>query len=239
MHTRIRRSLSTGSQAGPETGRLAYRSSMENGAGSDADGWLSRWRRFCRVGLCRQAECFSRSRTCEEVRWGLLLVSSCGVRSAARDRFLAERLDLDAVVVAAEFRAALRAFLRRSEVVARRSGLTPQRFLLLLMIKGASDRSERASIGDLIERLQLAQSSVTELVTRAEKVGLVEKQQSGPDRRVVSVRITEEGERRLTACFTALDPERRRLFEVLARVTEQARSRLDPPPDHDTVPEPE
>ena len=46
----------------------------------------------------------------------------------------------------AEFRAALRGFLRTSERNARAAGLTPQRYLLLLMIKGAAD-DERAVDG--------------------------------------------------------------------------------------------
>jgi small ligand-binding sensory domain FIST len=47
---------------------------------------------------------------------------------------------------AAELRSALRRFLRVSEQTARRSGLTPQRYLLLLMIKGAPDGSERSTV---------------------------------------------------------------------------------------------
>ena len=75
----------------------------------------------------------------------------------------------------ADFRAALRAFLRKSERNARQSGLTPQRYLLLLMIKGAPDGSEQSTVTELAERLQLAQSTVTELVRRAEETGLVER----------------------------------------------------------------
>ena len=41
------------------------------------------------------------------------------------------------VIAVAEFRSALRHFLRRSEKIARESGLTPQRYTLLMMIKGA------------------------------------------------------------------------------------------------------
>ena len=40
------------------------------------------------------------------------------------------------VIAVAEFRSALRHFLRRSEKIARQSGLTPQRYTLLMMIKG-------------------------------------------------------------------------------------------------------
>jgi DNA-binding MarR family transcriptional regulator len=68
----------------------------------------------------------------------------------------------------AEFRAELRQFLRRTERIARQSDLTPQRYLLLLMVKGAADGSERSTVTELAERMQLAQSTVTELVSRAE-----------------------------------------------------------------------
>src|ERR1051325_8196606 len=92
-----------------------------------------------------------------------------------------ERLSAEAAMRAAEFRAALRRFLRRSERIARSSGLTPQRYLLLLMIKGAPDGSEQSTVTELAERLQLAQSTVTELVRRAEEVGLVERETSAVD----------------------------------------------------------
>jgi DNA-binding MarR family transcriptional regulator len=82
----------------------------------------------------------------------------------------------DAIRVAA-FRAALRGFLRTSEEIAQANGLTPRRHLLLLMIKGAPDGSEKATVSELAARLQLAQSTVTELVQRAADVGLVVREQ--------------------------------------------------------------
>lgn len=112
------------------------------------------------------------------------------------------------VIEVAEFREALRRFLRRSERIARASGLTPQRHLLLLMIKGASDGSEQSTVTELAERLQLAQSTVTELVSRAEEAGLVEREQSPTDARVAHLRLTDEGERRLEKAFTGLAAER-------------------------------
>ena len=51
-----------------------------------------------------------------------------------------------AVRRAAAFRVALREFARETEQAARKSGLTPQRYLLLLLVKGAEDGSERATI---------------------------------------------------------------------------------------------
>jgi DNA-binding MarR family transcriptional regulator len=115
------------------------------------------------------------------------------------------------VVHVAAFRAALRSFLNESEQVARANGLTPQRHLLLLMIKGAPDGSEQSTISELTERMKLAQSTVTELVSRAEDAGLIEREQSDVDARVAHLRLTAEGERRLTKVFTHLDVEREQL----------------------------
>jgi DNA-binding MarR family transcriptional regulator len=119
-----------------------------------------------------------------------------------------DELPVEDVVSVAEFRAALRHFLRRSERTARSSGLTPQRHLLLLMIKGAPDLSQQSTVTELAERLQLAQSTVTELVRRAEEAGLVEREQSVNDARVAHLRLSDEGERRLALAFTNLAGER-------------------------------
>src|SRR3954451_10315750 len=122
------------------------------------------------------------------------------------------------VIEVADFREALRRFLRQSERIARSSGLTPQRHLLLLMIKGARNGSEQSTVTELAERLQLAQSTVTELVSRAEEAGLVEREQSSSDARVAHLRLTEEGERRLERSFTALTTERSQLREAFAHL---------------------
>jgi len=132
----------------------------------------------------------------------------------------ATRVQVDDVIATADFRAALRQFLRRSERVARRAGLTPQRYLLLLMIKGAPDGSEQSTVTELANRLQLAQSSVTELVSRAEEAGLVEREQSHEDGRVAHLRLTPEGERRLMQSFTQLETERTQLRDAVAHFTD-------------------
>jgi DNA-binding MarR family transcriptional regulator len=129
-------------------------------------------------------------------------------------------LTAEAAAPVAEFRAALRRFLRTSEQVARASGLTPQRQLLMLMIKGAPRLTEHATVTDLAERLQLAQSTVTELVRRAEEVGLIEREPSAKDGRVVLLRLTPEGERRLARSFTALAGERAELRRAFAHFEE-------------------
>ena len=130
-------------------------------------------------------------------------------------------VETSAVVHVAAFRAALRAFLRESEVAARSAGLTPQRYLLLLMIKGAPDGSEQTTVSELVERLGLAQSTVTELVNRAEDIGLIEREQSDSDGRVAHLRLTRDGERRLATSFTRLDIERDRLRRAFAELDDE------------------
>ncbi len=125
---------------------------------------------------------------------------------------------LDEYVRVAEFRAALRRFLRRTERIARSSGLTPQRYLLLLMIKGAADGSERSTVTELAERLQLAQSTVTELVGRAEDAGLVTREPSPADGRVAHLALTARGAELLAAAFTGLEAERRHLLASLVNL---------------------
>ncbi len=122
----------------------------------------------------------------------------------------------DDVVAVAAFRTALRRFLRRSERIARGRGLTPQRYLLLLMIKGASGGVERSTVTELSDRLQLAQSTVTELVRRAEETGLIMREQSRDDARVAFLRLTPEGNKRLMESFTELEREREQLRKAIA-----------------------
>jgi DNA-binding MarR family transcriptional regulator len=124
---------------------------------------------------------------------------------------------LEEVLRAAEFRRLLRRFLAHGDARVRRVGLTPQRYLLLLAVKGAPDRSETRSIGQLTDDLQLAQSSVTELVDRAEAAGLVVRSAGNADARTVLVRLRPAGEERLAAALLAIRAEREQLLERLDR----------------------
>jgi DNA-binding MarR family transcriptional regulator len=115
----------------------------------------------------------------------------------------------------AEFRVALRRFLHHTERVARECGITPRWYLLLLLIKGAPDLSERSTVTELAERLHLAQSSVTELVARAQQAGLIQREPSSDDARVAYLRLTDEGERRFAQAFESLAAERRELRRAI------------------------
>lgn len=123
---------------------------------------------------------------------------------------------------AARLREGLAAFIRASEETTRAHGLTPQRYQLLLMVKTARDGNECASLKELRERLRLAQSSLVELVKRAESLGLVRRELLPANRRFVYVALTDEGERRLAASVAALTHSRKRLRASLAELAAHA-----------------
>ena len=115
----------------------------------------------------------------------------------------------------AEFRVALRRFQRQTEIVARATGITPSWYQLLLQIKGAPDLTEQTTVTALASRLQLAQSSVTELVSRAEHAGLLERAPSTADARVVYLRLSTKGEEIFARAFRNLASERQALREAI------------------------
>ncbi len=96
----------------------------------------------------------------------------------------------------AEYRYAIRRFLRFSEEAAREAGLTPQQYQLLLAIKGYPGR-ERANITELAERMQLDHHSTVGLVDRTAERGLVRRRHDKDDRRQVHVSLTADGEQLL------------------------------------------
>jgi len=122
----------------------------------------------------------------------------------------------------AGFRRALRSFMRFSELAARAEGLTPQQHQLLLAIGGMPGR-EWATVGELAEALQLNHNAAVQLVDRAEALGLVRRASRLGDRRVVEVRLTEEGERTLERITELNRGELQRIRDDLARALDRVR----------------
>jgi len=77
--------------------------------------------------------------------------------------------------------------------------------------------------GEFATRRQLARSTLTELVHRAEDLGLVRRELDRRQRRAVFVALTEEGERRLAGAVSELGSERHRLIAIVS----QLEGRLD------------
>ncbi|MGD0197388.1 MAG: MarR family transcriptional regulator [Solirubrobacteraceae bacterium] len=133
-------------------------------------------------------------------------------RSMARDP-----QGIDQYRAAAALRSALRRFSHASERILGLCGLTGERYELLLAIKVAENEVERATVSELTVALGLAQSSVTQLVRRAEDAGLLRREVSSTDARVRYLRLSSQGERRLAEAVAALGEERARLADVLSR----------------------
>jgi DNA-binding MarR family transcriptional regulator len=110
------------------------------------------------------------------------------------------------------FRDGLRRFLRWSEDQARAAGLTPAQHQLLLAVRG---HDGHPTIGDVADHLLLRHHSAVELVDRAERAGLVRRVVDATDHRVVHVRLTPSGARRLTTLSTAHLEELARLARAV------------------------
>jgi DNA-binding MarR family transcriptional regulator len=117
---------------------------------------------------------------------------------------------------AAQFRAELRQFLRRSEERSRAHGVTPKQYLLLLQIAGAENGE--TTVSELVETLALTQSAVTELVQRAEQAGFVGRRSGETDARVSHLFLTELGLAKLDRIHDELGPERKHFRELIERL---------------------
>jgi DNA-binding MarR family transcriptional regulator len=94
----------------------------------------------------------------------------------------------------ADFRYALRRFLRFSEQVSREHGVTPIQYQLMLQIRGFPGR-DHATVGELAERLQALPHAMVSLLKRCEALDLVQRSRSQTDGRTVHVRLTRKGRR--------------------------------------------
>jgi DNA-binding MarR family transcriptional regulator len=93
----------------------------------------------------------------------------------------------------ADFRRALHEYLRRADKNARDRGLTPQHYLLLLVLRGHR-KYPRVTIGDIADALQLTQPSTSLLVDRCVKLRHLLRQRDPADRRRVLVGLSPSGQ---------------------------------------------
>lgn len=92
----------------------------------------------------------------------------------------------------ANFRYALRQFVRYSERAAEAAGLTPRQHQALLAIRAGPGGT--LHVGELAERLFLRPHSASELVQRMEEQGLLRRLARTGDKRQVALRLHERGE---------------------------------------------
>jgi len=95
------------------------------------------------------------------------------------------------------FRYQLRCFLRFSEQLTHKYGITNLQYLLMLHVKGFKDR-DWATIGELADRLQSHHNGVVSLASRCEKLGLIYRQRGATDKRSVEIHLTPKGDKLVT-----------------------------------------
>ncbi len=120
-----------------------------------------------------------------------------------------------------EFRTGLRRFLRWSEEQAAAVGLTPAQHQLLLAVRG-HPHPAGPTIGDIADNLLLRHHSTVGLIDRAEAAGLVRRARDDEDHRIVRLRLTSLGQRRIeqlsgthAAELARFAPHLRRLWKGL------------------------
>lgn len=119
-----------------------------------------------------------------------------------------------------EFRYQLRRFLHFSETAAKEAGLTPLQYLLMLHVRGFPGR-DWATVNELSDRLQMQHHGVVALLTRCEEAGLVLRQKSKIDRRMVEVHLQAKGAAQLERLAALHEAELRSLGDTfqVARIT--------------------
>lgn len=115
------------------------------------------------------------------------------------------------------FRHRLRHFLRVSELLCKKHGLTPLQYQLLLHVQGVPGRTW-ASIGELAERLQAHHHGVVALVNRCERLQLLQRRPGRDDQRVVEIHLLPKGERLLARVAALHQDEVRELLHEFASV---------------------
>jgi DNA-binding MarR family transcriptional regulator len=122
----------------------------------------------------------------------------------------------------AEFRYALRTFLRFSEQAARAAGLTPAQHQLLLAIRG-HPAGDPPSTSEIADRLQLKLHSTVELVARAEANGLVVRIVDEDDARRALLALTDDGEAKLAELSVLHRRELKRFRDEMRDVLHELR----------------
>lgn len=126
----------------------------------------------------------------------------------------------------AEFRYALRHYLRFSKNAVETAGITLQQHQALLCIIGFPGK-EQVTISELADRLQIRHHSAVGLVDRLEEQGLVERKPNEEDRRQVFIGLTKKGIGVLESLASMHREELRYLGPQLCSMLEQITNLTD------------
>lgn len=110
-------------------------------------------------------------------------------------------------------RVALRRFLAVSDDATAACGLTPRQYDLLALLH--SPAHDRLTPSEIASELSLSRSATTELLTRADSAGLIERHPDAVNARQKHVAATPDGTQKFLAAVVHLREERQRLLQLL------------------------
>jgi DNA-binding MarR family transcriptional regulator len=116
----------------------------------------------------------------------------------------------------------VRAITLRSKALSRETGLTVPQLLCLRVVAARED--EPPTLADLAREVELSPATITGIVDRLQRAGLVARLRSQADRRKIRVVLTEEGR---TRCETLPDVLHERVVARLAALPPADRARLE------------
>lgn len=130
------------------------------------------------------------------------------------------RIEQKQIQALAGFRNALRRFLAFSEEATRAEGVTSQQYQAMLAIKAQPHGT--MTVRDLGGELLLKANSTVQLVDRLARMGLVRRQSSDKDRRMVQIMLTEAGDavllRLASLHLEQLSKRKKQLADILRQV---------------------
>jgi len=146
-------------------------------------------------------------------------------KSSAPPEATQQEVPDDAMAVLQRFRILIRAAQRHSQWIDRQSGVSGAQLWMLQELH----ESPGLRVGELARRMALHQSTASNLVDRLESTGLVLRDRSSVDQRVVQVFLTEKGKALLSK---APSPARGILPEALRQLDARRLARLAAELDH-------
>lgn len=122
----------------------------------------------------------------------------------------------------ARVRVALRSFQAATDRATASYGLTPRQYDLLAVLHAPSQGGLGVASA-IADEMCISRNAMTELVSRAERAGLVVRGGDEKDARVKPIAATPEGNRRFRAAAKDLAPQREQLLGLLQEATDQAK----------------
>ncbi len=131
----------------------------------------------------------------------------------------------------AEFRYRLRRFLGFSEQAARKHGISPQQYQVLLAIEGYPERN-RVTMSELAEQMCVTHHSMVGMVNRMEEQGLVQREPGTEDKRLVWISVKPKGLRILEQLYRVHRDALRYTGPQMAELLRQASNKLPHYPEY-------